>query len=166
MSSYLLGKKHGTQESLWIPKSSFDTHWHLIGGTGKGKTTAIHTKLHGLLLDPMHEPCVVIVDRMGNLSYELLLWMASDFCTDEVRQRLVYIQPSREDAVIGFNPLLYDTLAHGYYKVSRASEIILKGWASQNLEEMPRLGRWRNFAGSSVVMENGREGRPSIRSRR
>ena len=142
MNSYLLGKRHGTQEPVRIPKASFDTHWHLIGGTGKGKTTAIHTMLHGLLLDPTHEPCVVIVDRMGNLSYELLLWMASDYCTDEVRNRLVYIQPSREDAVIGFNPLLYDTLAHGYYKVSRASEIVLKGWASQNLEEMPRLGRW------------------------
>ena len=142
MNSYLLGKRHGTKEPVRIPKASFDTHWHLIGGTGKGKTTAIHTMLHGLLLDPTHEPCVVIVDRMGNLSYELLLWMASDFCTGEVRDRLVYIQPSREDAVIGFNPLLYDTLAHGYYKVSRASEIILKGWASQNLEEMPRLGRW------------------------
>ena len=142
MNSYLLGKRHGTQEPVRIPKASFDTHWHLIGGTGKGKTTAIHTMLHGLLLDPTHEPCVVIVDRMGNLSYELLLWMASDFCTDEVRDRLVYIQPSREDAVIGFNPLLYDTLAHGYYKVSRAAEIILKGWASQNLEEMPRLARW------------------------
>jgi hypothetical protein len=142
MNSYLLGKKHGTEQVVRVPRVSFDTHWHLIGGTGKGKTTAIHTLLHGLFLDPTHEPCVVIVDRMGNLSYELLLWMASDFCTDDVRDRLVYIQPSREDVVIGFNPLLYDTLAHGYYKVSRASEIILKGWASQNLEEMPRLGRW------------------------
>lgn len=142
MSSYLLGHRRGSKEPVRIPRSSFDTHWHMIGGTGKGKTTAIHTMLHGLLLDPMHEPCVVIVDRMGNLSFELLLWMASDFCTDDVRERLVYIEPSREDVVIGFNPLLYDTLAHGYYKVSRASEIILKGWASQNLEEMPRLGRW------------------------
>lgn len=140
--SYLLGQRHGTKKPVWLPGASFDTHWHLIGGTGKGKTTAIHTMLHGLLLDPTHEPCVVIVDRMGNLSYELLLWMASDFCTQSVRDRLVYIQPSREDAVIGFNPLLYDTLTHGYYKVSRASEIVLKGWASQNLEEMPRLGRW------------------------
>ena len=28
------------------------------------------------------ERSVVIVDRMGNLSFELLLWMASDFCTE------------------------------------------------------------------------------------
>lgn len=142
MNSILIGHRHGTKEPVRIPKGSFDTHWHLIGGTGKGKTTLIHTMLHGLLVDPMQDPCVVVVDRMGNLSFELLLWMASDFCPDYVRDRLVYIEPSRENSVIGFNPLLYDTLAHGYYKVSRASEIILKGWASQNLEEMPRLGRW------------------------
>lgn len=142
MKSILFGKHHGTKTSMWVPKSSFDTHWHLIGGTGKGKTTAIHTLLHGLMLDPINEPCVVIVDRMGGLSFELLAWMASEFCPDFVRDRLVYIEPSREDVVIGFNPLQYDTQAHGYYKVSRAAEIILKGWASQNLEEMPRLGRW------------------------
>ena len=142
MKSFLLGNHHGTKNPFRVPKASFDTHWHLIGGTGKGKTTAIHTLLHGLLLDPIDEPCVVIVDRMGNLSFELLAWMASEYCTDFVRDRLVYIEPSREDVVIGFNPLQYDTQAHGYYKVSRAAEIILKGWASQNLEEMPRLGRW------------------------
>jgi hypothetical protein len=142
MRSLLLGHRHGTKSPVHIPKASFSTHWHLIGGTGKGKTTAIHTILHRLLLDPFDESCVVIIDRMGNLSFELLLWMASDFCTDDVRGRLVYIEPSREDVVIGFNPLLYDTPAHGYYKVSRTSDIILRGWASQNLEEMPRLGRW------------------------
>lgn len=68
--------------------------------------------------------------------------MASDFCTDDVRERLIYIEPAREDVVIGFNPLLYDTLGHAYYKVSRAVEVVLKGWASQNIEEMPRLARW------------------------
>src|SRR5262249_6736222 len=47
-----------------------------------------------------------------------------------------------EDIVLGFNPLLYDTLGHGYYKVAHASEITLRGWASQNLAEMPRLARW------------------------
>lgn len=45
MKSYLLGKRHGTNDSMRIPRSSFDTHWHMIGGTGKGKTTAIHTIL-------------------------------------------------------------------------------------------------------------------------
>src|SRR5262245_10270376 len=125
MQSYLFGHHHDTRKPFYLPKNSFATHWHLIGGTGKGKTTAIHTILHQLLLDPVDEPCVFIIDRMGNLSFELLLWMASEFCTEDVRNRLVYIEPARENIVLGFNPLLYETLAHGYYKVSRAMEIIL-----------------------------------------
>ncbi|MBW3541540.1 MAG: TraM recognition domain-containing protein [Planctomycetes bacterium] len=142
MRSYLLGHIHGTNHPVRIPRRSFDTHWHLIGGTGKGKTTAIHTILHQLLRDPVHEPCVVIIDRMGNLSFELLLWMASDFCTDDVRERLVYVEPSREDVVMGFNPLRFQTDGEGFYKATRTSEIVLRGWSSQNLEEMPRLARW------------------------
>ena len=81
-----LGTDRTTQKKVYIPKSSLDTHWHLIGGTGKGKTTAIHTLLHQLLIDPCAQDCWVIIDRMGNLSSELLLWMASDFCTDDVRR--------------------------------------------------------------------------------
>ncbi len=142
MKSYLFGHRHGTSTPFRLPKASFPTHWHLIGGTGKGKTTALHTLLHQLLLDLSAEPCVLLVDRMGNLSFELLLWMASDFCPAYVRDRLVYIEPAREHAVIPFNPLLYDTPGHGYYKVARTMEIILRGWESQDLGQMPRLARW------------------------
>src|SRR5438270_7028061 len=102
MTNVLLGRDRVTGRKVHVPKKSFDTHWHLIGGTGKGKTTAIHTMLHSLLLNPVDADCWFILDRMGNLSHELLLWMASDFCTEDVRQRLVYIEPAREDVVIGF----------------------------------------------------------------
>src|SRR5438309_12085046 len=96
-----LGRDRATGQKLYVPKKSFDTHWHLIGSTGKGKTTAIHTLLHPLLLDPTSTDCWFIVDRMGNFSSELLLWMASEFCTPEVRSRLVYLGPAREAVGIG-----------------------------------------------------------------
>jgi hypothetical protein len=141
MNNLLLG--HAPKGApVYLPRSSFDTHWHLIGGTGKGKTTAIHTILHGLMKDPIRKPCVVIIDRMGGLSTDLLRWMASSYCPAFVRERLVYIEPARDNVVIGFNPLLYDTEGHAFFKVSRASEIILRGWASQDLQQMPRLARW------------------------
>ena len=75
MRNLVLGHERGTRKPVAVPKKSFATHWHLIGGTGKGKTTAIHTLLHQLLLDPVDEECFFIFDRMGNLSQELLLWM-------------------------------------------------------------------------------------------
>ena len=143
MRSILLGHEIHTGEAVRIPKDAFSTHFHLIGGTGKGKTTAIHTILRPLLRNPAERPCAIIIDRLGNLSQELLLWMASEeFCPEDVRQRLVYVQPSREDVVLAFNPLLYGTPAHGYFKVERATEIMLRAWESVNIEAMPRLARW------------------------
>src|ERR1041385_6161342 len=105
MKSITIGKLHGTKKRLRIPHSSFDTHWHLIGGTGKGKTTAIITMVIGLLLNPYYRPCIVIVDRLGGLSFDLLLWMSSPFCPEHLRRRLIYVEPAREDVVLGFNPL-------------------------------------------------------------
>lgn len=141
MKSILLGNDVETGNSVRLPLSSFTTHYHLIGGTGKGKTTALHTLLHSLLLHQPHA-AVFIFDRLGNFSFELLQWIASEYCTDDVRERLVYIEPAREDVVLGFNPLLHDTPAHGYYKVARATDIILRAWESVNIEAMPRLARW------------------------
>ncbi len=142
MSSVYLGKTLNTNDEFVIPESAFSTHVHLIGGTGKGKTTAIHTMLHPLLLSRHPQNAFFIIDRLGNLSWELLLWLSSKFCTEQTRSRLLYIEPSREDVVIGFNPLTYSSPQHGYYKVQRATDIILRAWESVNIEAMPRLARW------------------------
>ncbi len=142
MKSILLGKDLLNQSPVRIPVDAFRTHFHLIGGTGKGKTTALHSMLHQLLMDPYDPACWFLFDRLGNFSSELLLWMASEYCTQDVRDRLVYVEPGREDVVLGFNPLLYDTEAHGYYRVERATEIVLRAWEDVNIEAMPRLARW------------------------
>jgi len=142
MKRVILGTNRETGQPVPIPRSALDTHLHLMGGTGKGKTTALHTILHALLLDPFDQSCFVIVDRLGNFSAELLLWLASDFCSEDVRERLLYIEPAREDRVLGFNPLLYDTPAHAFYKVARATDVILRAWESVDIEAMPRLARW------------------------
>lgn len=151
MRSILIGTDAATGADVRIPETAFATHFHLIGGTGKGKTTALHTMLQPLMTNPFEKPCVIIIDRLGNFSQELLLWMSSRFCTDAVRKRLVYIQAAREDVVATFNPLLHDTPAHGYYKVERATEIILRAWESVNIEAMPRLARWTFNAFSAAA---------------
>ncbi|MGE3410191.1 MAG: type IV secretory system conjugative DNA transfer family protein [Pirellulales bacterium] len=153
MRSFSIGKEQGSGEDVRIPVDAFRTHFHLIGGTGKGKTTAIHTMLHALLMNPVEKSCFFIIDRLGNFSQELLLWMASRFCTPRIRDRLVFIQPSREDIVSTFNPLLFESSAHSYYRIERATDIILRAWESQNIEAMPRLARWtfNAFAAASQL---------------
>src|SRR5689334_13846816 len=117
MTDVFLGHIAKIGHEFCLPKKAFETHLHLIGGTGKGKTTALHTLLHPLLCHHRDPAAFFIIDRLGNLSFELLLWMTSKFCPESVRRRVVYIEPSREDVVIGFNPLLHETPQHGYYKV-------------------------------------------------
>ncbi len=136
-----LGREADTKEPVWLPDSLFATHLHLIGGTGKGKTTAIEALIHQLLLN-LNVFAHFIFDRMGAFSQSLLLWFASPYCPPWIRDRVVYIDAAREDCIPTFNPLLYDTPAHGYFKTQRAGEVILRAWASQNIEEMPRLARW------------------------
>ncbi len=142
MRNIELGVNRETGKTVTIPKDAFATHFHLIGGTGKGKTTALHTILKPLMTDVVDPSCFFVIDLLGNFSEELLLWISSPFCPQEVRDRLIYLEPSREDVVLGFNPLVYDTEAHGYYKVARATDVILRAWESTNIEAMPRLARW------------------------
>jgi hypothetical protein len=142
VKEFLLGTDTDTGRKVYVPKKSFDTHWHLIGGTGKGKTTAVHTLLHGMFRDPTVQDCWFVIDRMGGLSYDLLLWFTSPFCPQFVRDRVVYVEPANEDVVLGFNPLVYSTPQHGYYKVGRATDVVLRAWEGQDVGQMPRLARW------------------------
>lgn len=98
--------------------------------------------LQPILSNPFHKSACFIVDRLGNFSQELLLWMSSPFCPEHVRKRLVYVQPAREDVVTTFNPLLFDTPAHGFFRVARTTELVVRAFESVNLEAMPRLARW------------------------
>lgn len=142
MRTLLLGQDQQTGKSVYIRKNAFTTHVHLPGATGKGKTTAILSMLHQFLKDTRNPSCHFVVDFLGGLSSELLLWMASKYCPEDARRRLVYICPSREDVVMGFNPLLFQSKAHAYYRCARATELILRGWESQAIDAMPRLARW------------------------
>lgn len=140
-ASIFLGKDAESGNRIYIPTECFGTHWHLLGGTGKGKTTLIKTMLHQLFMLRQHA-AHFIFDRMGSFTHALLMFLSSRYCPQWVRDRVLYIDASREDLIFTFNPLQYDTQANGYYKVSRACECILRAWSSQNIEEMPRLARW------------------------
>jgi hypothetical protein len=132
----------GTEAS--INPDLLRTHLHLIGATGTGKTSAIHMILRQLMLMTGDDKCCLfVIDPMGNLSHDLLnLIVHKQFITDQVRHRVVYVEPAREDVVLPFNPLHHTTEAHRYYQVMRAVDLVLRAWEAQDVSQQPRLLQW------------------------
>lgn len=139
-----LGKNATTGEEVRLSRELFRTHMHLIGATGAGKTSAIHTILRPLLLDhEENQSCVFVLDPMGNLSHDLLRLIANErYCPPSVRDRLVYIEPSRDDFVVPFNPLENTTDSSRYYQTMRAVDLVLRAWEAQDVSQQPRLLQW------------------------
>lgn len=137
-----LGTNIDTNERFFLDPESFRTHYHLLGATGAGKTTAIHAMLRPLMAEPKKKACIFVLDRMGNLSRELLQWMASRPRLQHVRNRLLYIEPAREEFVLPFNPLHFHSEANFYYQVARAVDLILRAWKSHDVTMQPRLLQW------------------------
>ncbi|MFO0966140.1 MAG: hypothetical protein U0793_11230 [Gemmataceae bacterium] len=142
MSSVLLGYEHESRRPFFVRHSDWDTHAHQLGQTGSGKTEAMKTSIFQLIQDPRVEECHFIFDRLGQLSRDLILWFASPYCPDWVRERLVYINPADESRVMTFHPLQFTTEAHLFFKVGRAIECILRGFENQNVADQPRTFTW------------------------
>jgi len=138
-----IGIDQENRRPVIVPPDLFRTHFHLLGATGSGKTNAILVMLRAILATPRPKCCLFLVDPMGNLSRDLLTWIANKrSCPQHVRDRLIYIEPAHTDVVLPFNPLLHESEDHLYFQVGRAVEVVLRAWASQNLDEMPRLRHW------------------------
>jgi hypothetical protein len=139
-----LGKHNETQDRASIGDDLLRTHMHLVGATGAGKTTAIHTILRQLMMGVgQDEACIFVIDPMGNLSRDLLKIIAYErYVTQSARDRLVYIEPAREDVVTPFNPLHHTTEANRYYQTLRAVDLVLRAWGAQDVSQQPRLLQW------------------------
>jgi len=138
----LIGWDKRAGKPVYFPLSAAPRHTHLVGYTGSGKTTAIITLLAGLLTNPFVRKCVIVIDRLGGFSLDLCRWVASEFCPSWVKERFLFIRPSREDVVLGMNPLLYRTPGEGYYRTARTMELIMRAFAEQELDKFPRLAKW------------------------
>ncbi|QDT45180.1 Type IV secretion-system coupling protein DNA-binding domain protein [Gimesia alba] len=149
-----LGVDRLTDSQINIEPDQFRTHFHLIGATGSGKSTAIQTLLRPILMQPRSEMCALfLIDPMGNLSRDLLGWMANErICPQHVRDRLVYIEPAREDIIMPFNPLSHTSEANRYYQTMRSVDIVLRAWAAQDVSQQPRLLQWTYKAFCAAAM--------------
>lgn len=143
MTKIILGRDVQNSHEVGFDSDHLARHLHLVGSTGSGKTTALLNIIRQILTATYQIACLFVIDPMGNLSYDLLRWMANTrYCPEGVRRRLLYIEPAREDVVLPFNPLIYQSAAHEYYQVERTISLVLRAWESQELSAMPRLRKW------------------------
>jgi len=149
-----LGRYSDTGKRVLLDPELFRTHFHLIGATGTGKSTALVTMLRPLLLQAdQDECCLFLIDPIGNLSREVLRLIAHpEFSTDRVRERLVYIEPADERYVLPFNPLTHTSEANRYYQTMRSVDIVLRAWAAQDVSQQPRLLQWTYKAFCAAAM--------------
>lgn len=115
-------------------------HLHIIGRTGQGKSKLLESFIAqdlrcgvgGALIDPHSS----LIDNV------LRLLITDGTLTDaRIRERIIYIQPTRKDAVIPFNPLA--TPDEPYMVASAVIEAFRRTWSS--------LGEAPNF---SNIMRN------------
>lgn len=143
MTKIILGRDTQNGHEVGFDSDYLARHLHLVGSTGSGKTTALLSIIRQILTATHEKACLFVIDPMGNLSYDLLRWMANTrYCPEGVRRRLLYIEPAREDVVLPFNPLIFESAAHEYYQVERTISLVLRAWESQELSAMPRLRKW------------------------
>lgn len=139
-----MGRCVKTDKTVFLDPATMNTHCHILGKTGKGKTeSAVKPILTQRWLgnDP---PCTsFVIDAMGGLSRDLLSWFAHPtMCTDELRSRLLYIAPSKTDTILPFNPLTFNNDDELFYNTGRAVEVIQRAWSSQDTDSMPRFKQW------------------------
>lgn len=139
-----IGRRWSDGELLRLTRDIFRTHCNLVGATGTGKTSAMHTILRALMLDTgKDESAMFIFDPLGNFSNDLLKFIAHPkLCTDRVRERFLYIEPARPNAILPFNPIQETNPHNRYYSVMRAVDLVLRAWQAQNVAEQPRLLQW------------------------
>jgi len=87
MIPIFMGIDKQSGQKLYLDPNQFRTHFHLVGATGSGKSTAILTLFRPILMQTRSEMCsLFLIDPMGNLSRDLLGWMVNErLCPQHVR---------------------------------------------------------------------------------
>ncbi len=138
-----IGRDKHTGRSFVLPFSSFGVHYHLVGATGKGKTTFLIALLAGLLCHPTcRRMGVFILDRMGGFSMAIKRFVASKYCPESVRKRFIYIETANEDRVVTLYPFEHRTEAELNFRVDHATELVVRGLEETNVGAMPRFKLW------------------------
>lgn len=138
-----LGLNLDTGKSFHLPYDTFYTGYHVIGSTGSGKTVALRNILQHLITSGDEKRSIFVMDPLGQFSADVLRFIASPrYCSDSVRERLVYLEPANTDYTTTLQPLQYHSRANRDYQCARSLDLLLRGFEDTEVMMMPRLRRF------------------------
>lgn len=138
-----LGMNVLTGNAFPIPYETFFTGYQVVGTTGSGKTVGLRNICQQLMTDGSDKRSIIVLDPLGQFSADLLRFIASRrFCSDSVRERLVYLEPANTDYTTTLQPLLFHSRANRDYQCARSLDLLLRGFEDTEVMMMPRLRRF------------------------
>lgn len=133
-----MGRNLEDQRDLTLKPSQLQTHAHIVGATGTGKSKFLEIIARQIIV-AKSKPALIVIDPHGDLYHDLLAFCAAK--SAKTQKRLILLDPAERRYITGFNPMKRDrrTLE---YQASMMLEAIRKCWGMETFHETPRMARW------------------------
>lgn len=132
MTAVAIGIDPLAEKKIVLDKAARDTHLHVIGASGTGKSYFLE---HMLKRTITNGAGVCFIDPHGETYNNLVAWLA----TSGIRPKgLHLINPSRSESSVGFNPLCSGN-ADPSRRVADMLEAFTRVWGGTDTDGTPRL---------------------------
>ena len=124
-------------------------HWHILGGTGKGKTKFLEHITKSLM---QQEQGLCVIDPHGDLYDELVAYITRH----RLEHKVILIDPNEDEWIVGLNYLeLFEGEGKGVHdRVSLVLRAFMKVFGEIDEGAKPRFERWGRDA-LHVLTESG-----------
>ncbi|MHB1356694.1 MAG: type IV secretory system conjugative DNA transfer family protein [Anaerolineae bacterium] len=116
-----------------LPLDEFDTHMYVVGKTKKGKSKYLEHLAYQLI--SQNQGCAVI-DPHADLADDLVAHLAPMLDQTNLKERIIYFDPSRKDWLLPFNVL--SSPLEPYTIAQNVLEAFRRTWP-ESLREAPRF---------------------------
>lgn len=129
-----LGRNTESGKSVFLGLDWFETHLHVLGPPGSGKTRLLLSIFQQLCRDP--RATIVLLNPKGALARNARDWAIGHGQS----KRLIWFDPADPEFVMGYNPLSPNGLPVATH-AKAVRESIRSAWGQSSFDETPQLAR-------------------------